>query len=702
MLAAIAFAAASLVMGQTQQVAAKPAPAVSVESLLREMTDRDALARVPDPAYTCKQFSSYDRASTTAANHDTWFANNDCSQFLRVESKGGRKEWVMADMDGPGAVVRIWSANPKGTMRVYLDGAAAPAIEAPMTDVLGGKWAVGAPLAGVRSRGWNLYLPIPYAKHCVITSDADGFYYQVNYRTYAAGTGVETFTREKLDAARSGVERVGKELTDGRPISPYQVTHAQDWIGVAPGGETPLTFHNDWAKNKVDGYFGEMKAPGAVKHIDVFFDKPVSEQALRSLVLVADFDGERTVWAPLSDFFGLGVGASEKAKFQDWDRVASPTGFSCEWVMPFKTSARIALKNLGDTPVPVWGVARVDRWNWDERSMHFHANWRAEHPIHALGAKGTVDWNYIDITGKGVYVGDSLAIMNSVPDWWGEGDEKIYVDGETFPSHFGTGTEDYYGYAWCDPNVFQHPFHAQVRCDGNGKNNWGHSTVTRVRALDAIPFTKSLKFDMEVWHWAKCDVAYAATTYWYALPGATCNRAPQPEEAKAPIPQPPPLPKPMTIPGAECESLAIAAKSDGLVVVPQDMSGFGRNTWSNDVQLWVQARKPGDFVELTIPIDPKMGAPVRVTLYATKSWDYGIVRFTINGEPAGPDHGAPIDLYSGSHTVAATGPIDLGLFTPDANHTLRLRAELTGSNPKAEGSKSLFGLDCVNAKPEKP
>ena len=41
--------------------------------------------------------------------------------------------------------------------------------------------------------------------------------------------------------------------------------------------------------------------------------------------------------------------------------------------------------------------------------------------------------------------------MNPVEAWWGEGDEKVFVDGEKFPSHFGTGTEDYYGYAWCWP-----------------------------------------------------------------------------------------------------------------------------------------------------------------------------------------------------------------------------------------------------------
>ena len=105
----------------------------------------------------------------------------------------------MMDAAGPGAVVRIWSANPAGTLRIYLDKAEEPVIEAPMTDLLGGGFpGLPKPLAGERSKGWNLYFPIPYARHCKITSDAGDFYYHVNYRTYPEGAGVESFTADDL------------------------------------------------------------------------------------------------------------------------------------------------------------------------------------------------------------------------------------------------------------------------------------------------------------------------------------------------------------------------------------------------------------------------------------------------------------------------------------------------------------------------
>src|SRR5690606_15037365 len=128
---------------------------------------------------------------------------------------------------------------------------------------------------------------------------------------------------------------------------------------------------------------------------------------------------------------------------------------------------------------------------------------------------------YVTVEGKGVYVGDTLTLFNGAPRWWGEGDEKIYVDGENFPSHFGTGTEDYYGYAWCRPEKFSAPFHAQP--DGSGNLEGGYAVNSRYRALDAIPFEKSIKFDMELWHWAPATVNYAPTTFFYARPGAKAN-----------------------------------------------------------------------------------------------------------------------------------------------------------------------------------
>ena len=84
---------------------------VTFKSLLEQMVDRDRLAALPDPAYLCKQFSSYDRRAKTPADQRTWFANTDRGNVLRTETNAGRKEWVLMDHAGPGCIARIWAPD---------------------------------------------------------------------------------------------------------------------------------------------------------------------------------------------------------------------------------------------------------------------------------------------------------------------------------------------------------------------------------------------------------------------------------------------------------------------------------------------------------------------------------------------------------------------------------------------------------------
>lgn len=644
------------------------APPITFDSLLKEMTDRDAVARWPQPAYTCREASSYDRRSKTPTAPDGWFANDDWSQFIRSEEHQGRREWVMMDATGPGAVVRFWTAGKlaTGTVRFYLDGAAEPSIAAELQDLLCGRGVIPHLLAIENPKqAGNSYLPIPYSKHCKITYEEvdpknptgppPQRWYNIEYRTYPADTSVKSFSMEDLKSAKTMVGQVQTALAGQENTSPGQQASLDREI--EPGKAADLTLPSGSA---------------ALRQLEIH-PSTTDAQALRSLVLRIEFDGEQTIWCPLSDFFGSGVGVNV---LKSWQRSVSQDGtMICHWVMPYKTSARLSLLNLGKQKIGVKLKASVGAWKWDERSMHFHANWRQQHSI---ATQPRTDWNYITATGKGVYVGDTLCVFNPVSGWWGEGDEKIRVDGEAFPSHFGTGTEDYYGYAWCDPSLFQSPFANQVRCDGAG--NLGNTVVTRTRSLDAIPFEKSLHFDMEIWHWLDCHVGYAATTYWYAMPGATSNREPAPEEAVREIPGLP------GIKGAiECETMSMIAQTNGLSIQKQ-AGGLKTGDWSGGTQLFVQGRKPGDFVELKIPSPSP--SPQKMILHATKSWDYGILRFSVNGKPTGKD----FDAYN--TTAILSEPIELGVFKPkDGQFTLRV--EVVGTNPASKEGHYFFGLDCV-------
>ncbi len=95
--------------------------------------------------------------------------------------------------------------------------------------------------------------------------------------------------------------------------------------------------------------------------------------------------------------------------------------------------------------------------------------------------------------GRGRYVGLHLHVWNPGGGWWGEGDEKFFVDGEKFPSEFGTGSEDYFGYAWSSPGLFSRPFHNQIL----NERNAGHIINNRWHFADSVPFQTSFEGYLE-------------------------------------------------------------------------------------------------------------------------------------------------------------------------------------------------------------
>ncbi len=634
-------------------------------SLLDDMTNLRAMAEFPNPPYVTKQFSSYDRASTTPADPKTWFANNDCGNYLRIEDRDGRKEYVMADMHGPGAIVRIWSPNPGGTLRIYLDGKATPALAAPMADLLGGKHPLlPRPIAADLSMGWNLYFPIPYAKSCKVTCDKGGQYYHVNYRTYPAGTDVKTFTLAQLEAAQEEVRKLAERLAEPRTAAPLPDDRAiRRFQALIEPGKTAIAF--------------KFAGPRAVAELQAKIDLPKDqiEAALRALVIQVRFDGRQTVEAPLGDFFGAAPGLNP---FESLPLGVNPDGsMYCHWVMPFQKTAAIRLVNHGRLPVTVVGSAAAIPWKWTEASMYFHARWKIEHDVRTRPMQ---DWNYLTAKGKGVFGGVAFFIDNPVKDWWGEGDEKIYVDGETFPSHFGTGTEDYYGYGWGCPRPFTHAYHSQPRCDGPG--SYGRTSLNRFDILDRIPFTKSFKFDMELWHWKDCNVNLAVLAYYYGLPGADDTFPPiAPEKL---VLRPVPEIVAQHVPGAiEGEKMRIV-KSTG-TPEPQDWDddSGSQHLW------WHGGQKPGDKLLLEFKA-PKAGK-YQVFGRFLKAIDYGIIQLAVNGKKAGE----PIDFFHDG--VVHTAEIPLGTFDLRQGPN-ELSAVVVGANPKAQ-KQYMFGLDYILIKP---
>ncbi len=640
-------------------------PVISLVSLLEEMVNRDKIARFPSPQYTCKQFSSFDTRSI-AADQPNWFANQDWSHFIRMEEKDGRQEWVLMDTQGPGCITRFWVTGfeLKGWLRFYFDGATEPAISGEVFSLIGGTALVGAPLSEVINElGRNLYLPIPYAKSCKVTYDGPNpfagganntnFYYQINYRTYPADTPVETFTIDNLAKTQPTVDQVQKLLLTPEKNLPSELNYAKLSL-----------LNNGNAKAKITG-------SRAIRTMSLKVIADDMEQALRSLVVVMEFDEEQTVWCPAGDFFGSGLGLNP---FKGWWRWVKPNQtMNCYWVMPFRKECTFELEYLGSQDIMAELKVEYNDWQWDNRSMHFHTNWHYQYPF---WSQPHFDWNFLTVEGKGVLVADTLALLNCYPEWWGEGDEKIYVDGETFPSHYGTGTEDYYGYAYGRTERFSAPFHSQPRTDNNW---WGNTTNTRSRSLDAIPFQKSLQFDMEVWHWMPTLMAYAGTTYWYGFPGTKSNHGPDPDSARREVPR--------DIPRLEGESLSDINCTGGKIEI-QNASNYN---WSGNSQLWWTGTQPGDTLQFEFPV--AQAGPYRLTLMCTKAPDYGIVQFYVDDQKAGE----PMDLYHTEVTISGEIPLPVQEFN-SGTHTLKV--EITGANDAAEKAY-MFGLDYLKLYPWK-
>lgn len=631
---------------------------VTTEGLLKEMVDLRRLAEFPVPYYDCDQFSSYDRRSIDPSDPEGWFANADRGQYLRVEEKDGRREYVMMDAAGPGAIVRIWSANPDGTIRIYLDDQTKPALEAPMQVLLGGQFpGIPEPLACLRSRGWNLYFPIPYAHRCVVTSDKGDLYYHVDYRTYEVGTEVRTFNINELQQLQDLIQSIARRLSEpDRPLLDDEVRLEQFTINLEPDTR----------------YVARLRGPAAICRVDVRATAAEMEEVLRQTVLRVFFDEELCIETPLGDFFGTGPGLN-------WFR-SLPVGVDrgghmySQWFMPFKESARIELANWSTQNIQLIGQLALVPYQWTDRSMHFHAKWKASYD---LPTRPMRDWNYVDITGTGTFVGVAFGIDNPSKAWWGEGDEKIYVDDDTFPSFFGTGTEDYYGYAWGSTELFTHAYHSQSRCDGPA--NYGRTAVNRFHIIDSIPFRKRFRFDMEIWHWdEQVKVNLWNIAYWYAKPGAKDSQPNlSPEMVKLrPMPR---YERPRVQGAIEGEQMRIVSVRG--IAEPQEWAGL-----SGEQHLWWHAGMgPGDQLVLAFAVPE--GGRYRVFARFLTARDYGVHKLAINGREVGP----AIDFYSPE--VKPTLELLLGEFDLWKGENY-LTVTVTGSNPKAIHAY-MFGLDYI-------
>lgn len=476
-------------------------PPVTLSSLMDEMVSVESDPCFPDPFYESKQLTSYDRRSVIP-NTPSWHGNDDWGGFIRYEANNKRVERVLFDEQGPGVITRIITTggSKDANLRFYFDGEKEASITIPSYDIA--RLPIDIPAGMIymhehypTTQGCSFYYPIPYQKGCKITVDnvTRNYVYHVNYRSYAPGTTIKTFTVEEANSLKAKAEEVSNKLL-----------HPENYM------ENELSQHKELApKAIVDLDLPEGNKAIRMLHFNINGYNPAEyEQLMRGLIVKISFDGIQTVCAPLSDFSGAGMGAP---KVDSWYLSADGAGdVILRFVMPYQKTATVELENITDYKANATIKACLSDWTWNPNTLYFHASWRQEN---GLKTNEGVDYDMATLTGRGVFKGDVLSLYNYSPKWYGEGDEHIWVDNDTFPSHFGCGTEDYYNTTYAPIHVYHNPFGGAPREDDEASR--GYNTFVRTRNLDAIPFKEKLKFEFELISWETGIVDYSSTVYWY-------------------------------------------------------------------------------------------------------------------------------------------------------------------------------------------
>lgn len=636
--------------------------------LVKRLVDMERLAVLPADGETCKQWSSWDRASKYDAERNkyvAWDANGDGGGIIRREGDLS----VMAEMEGPGCIWRTWSAAAKdGRVKIYLDGQEQPVVDLPFKNYFSGDTApfnypmLSYDLNKLGASGQNLYYPIPYQKSCKILAEKDwGAYYQFVYTTYPKGTKLPTFSAALAAENADALAKANAFLKDKQGTDPAGQREGQETIRdtarVAAGGSQSL----------------EIPGPRAITCIRASAELAGREDemaAARQLVLKITFDGAQKpqVWCPVGDFFGTAPGVN---LYKTLPTGMTDQGAYAFWYMPFAKGAKIELVNEGKVDREVkFEIVHAPLARPFEGLGHFHCKWHRD--TFPVSADRWPDWSLLRTEGRGRFCGVMLHVWNPQGGWWGEGDEKFFVDGEQFPSTIGTGSEDYFGYAWCHPGLFQRPFHAQTMTSGNR----GHQSVLRWQIGDTVPFHTAFDGYIEKYYRTEeKGTQYAVTVCWYLAPGG-----------KDPY-------EPVAVEDRHGYYIKTAATAGGFKILgepmgsiqTQDLSHFKAGKWKNNDHLWWTGAKPGQKLEVAVPV--KKAGTYQVSVVLTKARDYGIVQLSLDGKKAGP----PIDLYNPE--VINTEPIPLGTFDlTEGEHALGV--EIVGANDKADKAY-MFGLDYV-------
>ncbi len=269
----------------------------------------------------------------------------------------------------------------------------------------------------------------------------------------------------------------------------------------------------------------DVEGSGVIQHIWL----TCPHEDWRTLILRFYWDGEESpsIEVPLGDFFCMGW--CESGLLQSIPVCVNPNGgMNSYWQMPFRKHARITLENLTDQKSVIYYQITYAETEVEENTPYFHAQFRRDNPLEYKKNHVIID----KVKGKGQYVGTYLAWGVNNSRWWGEGEIKFFMDGDTqFPTICGTGTEDYIGGAWnfeypqgeyCRFSTPYSGLHQVLAPDGlyRSQQRFG---MYRFHLTDPIRFDEDLHVEIQALGWRtqgrylplQDDIA--SVGYWYQI-----------------------------------------------------------------------------------------------------------------------------------------------------------------------------------------
>ncbi len=284
---------------------------------------------------------------------------------------------------------------------------------------------------------------------------------------------------EKVETKWTSFENPYAEKGAGAKENQGAKGHAFDRI---PGGES------------ID--LVSIKGSGVINRIWLTIDDR-SPEVLRSLRIEMFWDGEdkSAVSVPLGDFFGIGLG--RKVAFES-ELFSDPEGrsFNCFIPMPFKTAARVTITNdrpEDSKPITIfYDLNLVNKDHGDNEMLYFHAFWNRD-----IKTPLKQDFSILpEVEGKGRFLGTNIGIITDEKyedTWWGEGEVKIYLDGDSeYPSLAGSGTEDYVGTAY-GQGTYDHMYQGSLIADQEN----GLFAFYRYHIPDPVYFYEDIKVDIQ-------------------------------------------------------------------------------------------------------------------------------------------------------------------------------------------------------------